>query len=96
RWEGIYQYESVNDVLFETKLSEKVWYRDQLLSAFTSDKVVVSKPYQPHDFTLSAFGFPEPSYYESPRPWWLYISIIGLVVAIGGGIMMKNRRRRTS
>ena len=40
------------------------------------------------DFTLSAFGFPEPSLNESP-PYWLYSSLGGLVLVVIGGIVYK-------
>jgi hypothetical protein len=38
------------------------------------------------DFTLSAFGFPEPTVDESP-PYWLYSSLGGLILVIIGGLL---------
>lgn len=40
------------------------------------------------DFTLSAFGFPEPTLNEPP-PYWLYLSLGGLVLVIVGGVLFK-------
>jgi len=40
------------------------------------------------DFTLSAFGFPEPAL-EQPPPYWLYSSFGGLVLVIIGGFLYK-------
>lgn len=38
------------------------------------------------DFTLSAFGFPEPSL-DEPPPYWLYSSLFGLVIVVVGGVV---------
>jgi len=38
------------------------------------------------DFTLSAFGFPEPTL-DKPPPYWLYSSLGGLILVIIGGLL---------
>ena len=47
----------------------------------------------PHerDFTLSAFGLPEPPgvAWEGPTPWWLYGNIVGFALVILSGILYK-------
>lgn len=40
------------------------------------------------DFTLSAFGFPEPTL-EQPPPYWLYSSLCGLVLLVIGAVLYK-------
>lgn len=48
------------------------------------------------DFTLSAFGFPEPAL-DEPPPYWLYSSLVGLVLVVVGGVLynwgVRLRRR---
>ncbi len=38
------------------------------------------------EFTLSAFGFPEPTL-DEPPPYWLYSSLGGLVLVVVGGVL---------
>lgn len=61
----------------------------------TTNTVKNDETYQPsvsvnelneRDFTLSAFGFPEPTVDESP-PYWLYSSLGGLILVIIGGLL---------
>ena len=40
------------------------------------------------DFTLSAFGFPEPAL-DGPPPYWLYSSLGGLVLLVIGAVLYK-------
>lgn len=43
----------------------------------------------PKDFTLTAFGLPEPDWYRTPTPWWLYTSLAGLGLLLGGAILFR-------
>ncbi len=43
-------------------------------------------PLSEREFTLSAFGFPEPTLDESP-PYWLYSSLGGLVLVVAGTVL---------
>lgn len=43
-------------------------------------------PLSEREFTLSAFGFPEPTLDESP-PYWLYSSLGGLVLVVAGAVL---------
>lgn len=44
-------------------------------------------------FTLSAFGLPEPLGVTKPRPWYLWLSLAGMLCLIGGGILYWLKRR---
>jgi len=48
------------------------------------------------DFTLTAFGLPEPDWYRPQRPWWFYLSVIGMTMVVGGAILFRygNKVRR--
>lgn len=43
----------------------------------------------PQDFTLSAFGLPEPDWYRPPTPWWMYTSLAGLAMVIVGAVLFR-------
>jgi hypothetical protein len=47
------------------------------------------------DFTLSAFGLPEPPgvTWERPTPWWLYGILVGFALILVSGILYKVIRR---
>lgn len=57
-------------------VSNEVTYQSTVSVAKLSDR----------DFTLSEFGFPEPTLDESP-PYWLYSSLVGLILVIIGGLL---------
>ncbi|MCS6977776.1 MAG: hypothetical protein NZM31_12325, partial [Gemmatales bacterium] len=50
------------------------------------------------EFTLSAFGLPEPPgvTWERPTPWWLYGIAVGLALVVLSGILFRvfGRLRR--
>ncbi|MCY2980017.1 MAG: hypothetical protein NTU79_15215 [Planctomycetota bacterium] len=53
---------------------------------FTYQSSVAVAALSERDFTLSAFGFPEPTLNEPP-PYWLYSSLGGLSLVIIGGLL---------
>jgi hypothetical protein len=59
----------------------------------TIDSSIRNLPLMQSDFTLSAYGFPEPDGYSPPRPWWLYTSVVGVVIFLVGIVVMKLGRR---
>jgi len=59
----------------------------------TIDSSIRNLPLMRSDFTLSAYGFPEPDGYSPPRPWWVYTSIVGVVIVVVGIVVIKLGRR---
>ncbi len=64
----------------------------------TTNTVKNEETYQPsasvaelsdREFTLSAFGFPEPAL-DQPPPYWLYSSLGGLVLLVIGAVLYKR------
>lgn len=50
----------------------------------------------PEEFRLPYYGLPEPAGLRKPRPWWLYISLMGLaLVVIGLSLAAYLRWRRS-
>jgi hypothetical protein len=45
------------------------------------------------EFYLSSYGFPEPEFYEPPRPWWFYTSIVGMVLVVVGAVVFHFGKR---
>ncbi len=43
----------------------------------------------PVGFFLSDFGLPEPDWYRPPPPYWLYVSITGMVLLVIGALLMR-------
>jgi len=46
---------------------------------------ITEESLSPDDFTLSAFGLPEPDWYRPPTPWWRF-SVIGVIVLVITGV----------
>ena len=48
----------------------------------------------PSEFTLSAFGLPEPTWYKASRPWWFYTSILGAALLVLGVVLVRIGKSR--
>jgi hypothetical protein len=46
------------------------------------------------EFTLSAFGLPEPLGVQRPTRWWLWTSIVGVLLIILGAVCFRLSQRR--
>lgn len=86
-----YEYKTTERVQFCTKrekrqisvADKKEIELDQLQMEFNVENLL------PADFTLTAFGIPEPDWYTPPRPWWLYSSLAGMGLLVAGALLLK-------
>jgi hypothetical protein len=61
---------------------------DRIRNIDTYERTVSVVELSERDFTLSAFGFPEPTL-DLPPPYWLYSSLGGLVLVVIGAVLYK-------
>jgi len=54
-----------------------------------TDIKVLAKPIPQREFLNSSFGFPEPSWYRPPPPYWLYVSLGGMALVIVGAVLIR-------
>ena len=72
----------------------QVW--DQNGKEVSSSQGTVSSKRERHreaDFTVSVYGFPEPDWYQPPKPWWFYTSIVGMVLVVVGAVVFHFGKR---
>ena len=86
-----YEYETINGVQFCTKRERRsISVADQkVIEEEQLKQVPVVARLRPVDFTLSAFGLPEPDWYKPPRPWWLYSSLTGMGLLVAGALFLR-------
>ena len=73
-----YSYTEVNGVQICDSYSETAtWKNTTKIKLVERTNAVTKVSLSPEDFTLSAFGLPEPSWYRPPTPWWMYTAFAG-------------------
>ncbi|HMO14719.1 MAG TPA: hypothetical protein PKD64_06575 [Pirellulaceae bacterium] len=45
------------------------------------------------DCFLTFYGLPEPGWYRPPPPYWLYVSIAGMILLVIGALLLRYRKR---
>ena len=86
-----FEYAEINNVQF--CVGEKVRNVSLANKMATSEtnyqaEITVSR-LQPSDFTINAFGLTDPDWYQPPRPWWLYSSLAGIGLLVGGALLLR-------
>jgi len=86
-----YSYTKINGFFACDGYKEKVIEKKtgKVLRLVERTNKVTKTSYSPEQFTVSAFGLPEPDWYRPPTPWWLYSSITGLALIIIGATIFR-------
>lgn len=58
---------------------------------FTS--IEFGKPIADRTFRISTYGLPEPGWYRPPPPYWLYVSIVGMILLVIGAMLLRYGKR---
>lgn len=80
-------------VVFRSKSHEESYVDGVLTEWVIKENSIRKLSLTREEFTLSSYGFPEPDGYRPPRPWWLYTSVVGVVIFLVGIVVMKLGRR---
>lgn len=65
----------------------------KLGATYTFDYSMIDTKPQSTEFFLSHYGLPEPDYYTPPRPWWLYVSVVGIGMLLFGVLVVRFGRK---
>jgi len=101
--EEFYEYEN-NENVYPPLKSIVLQWRDifkkdfsELIYKLEFTKFTRANHFDEREFTLSAFGLPEPVGLERPVRWWLWTGVAGVLLIIVGAVFFRlaQRRRRT-
>ncbi len=89
-----YEYSRLDTgVAYRSKELNERFYKGDKLSSTLVETTVKRVPVKLQDFTLTHYGFPEPDFYKPPRPWWMYVSITGMIIMVIGAVVLHFGRR---
>lgn len=86
-----YEYETTHGIQYVKSSKQRVMaLRDESVFFDNDDNITMAvSKLSPSEFTLSAFGLPEPDWYIPPRPWWLYASLTGMALLLVGAVLLR-------
>lgn len=99
--EDIFFYEQRSDLRLPPLKRVEMWTRNSkgrmLTSATDITEFAAHKPFPESDFTLTAFGLPEPYgvVWKKPIPWYLWFIGAGLVLLALGWFFKRRIQRRS-
>lgn len=96
RWLAKYEYDRTpSGVIYRSNSLHEYYYKDVKDRSESFAWTCNSRPLSTSEFLLTNYGFPEPGFYNPPRPWWIYFSVTGMIiVAIGAIVLHFGRRMR--
>jgi hypothetical protein len=100
KWKAHYEYKEGSDhhpIMTRSVMKGKVWENGRVISEqeYLADDDLHERPPIPEsEFTLSAFGFPEPFDLAPSKPrwytrWWFLAAVAG-VVCLGGAVLFRR------
>lgn len=86
-----YEYRSDGFPLLKRMVSSSFNSQGQVTSEQINDFHLFLEDVPEQELTLSAFGFPEPSWATSTRSWW-YLWLIAAAIVVGGSAFWFRRK----